>query len=1125
LQYKSTSIPPDLKKIKVQLSWNHQFSYAGFYAAKEQGYYKEVGLEIELIENNTIKGPDNLPLKSYDVVLDGLADVGVDNPDIAVLRYLGKDPVILAPIFQHSPISFLTLKSSGIENVHQLHEKRIVMDTLAADMVSFMLEEGFSPRECKIKGYNDNIQNLIDGKVDAITVYSINEPFLFQEKGIPYNIISPLSSGIDFYGDLLFSTSKYVKTNPELIDKFLKATFKGWKYAMSHTDEMIDLVYLKYSQKYSKEHLKFQANQLQRFILSDVIELGYNNYIRWEKIIEVYKKTGIIGENFNTEGLFLRDYLEKEFEVNWTFIIIISLFVIISSIIILIFLRLLFKLRKEVANQKITNQKLAESENENNLLTENIQDVVWILDPDNLKITFISPSVYSLTGFTPEEIIDKPIELSFTNDGVNTIKSIIRSKMINYNQADNDYYIEMIEQPCKDGSAIWTEVVGKLFIDRKDNKFKFLGVSRDISQRLQSELELNKLFRATDESPIGIFITDNNGNIEYVNNKYCEITGYKKYELIGKSPKIMKSGKQNVEFYSDLWNTIINGNEWRGEFINKKKDGSHYIESAIITPIIDENNKITHFISIKEDITESRRIQQALIESENRLQIMIETSPDGIVTTSYDGIITTASQQFHLMLGYENQSELIGKSLLDFISINDINKVISHFNSVLSTESNSPIDCILIKKDGTNFYAGIKSNLMADKRIESNGIISIIRDISQKKMLEFDSQRFSNRLNSIIHTSPDGITTTNLDGLVISASKQAIRMFNYDSEDELINKSFFDLIHPDYHEMANYIHGEILQGVSYGSSEYMAIKKDGTLFFIEINVTLLPDEFGNPTQILLITRDITERKYAEEALKEGIQQKNHLIKELEKTSNQLTHTIATKDKFFSIIAHDLKNPLGNYRALANMLYESYQEYTDDERLELIEIIRASSENIYQLLENLLDWARAQKGQIKYIPDNFDISFAVNLTINVLLLSAQNKNITLVNEIPPGTFIIADVNLLTTVLRNLISNAIKFTNENGNINVSAIINEFDTIIAVKDDGCGMNSNTIDKLFRIDTNFSTLGTKKESGTGLGLILCKEFLDLHNGQIWAESDGENGSTIYFTIPNILKLKQVNL
>jgi len=238
-------------------------------------------------------------------------------------------------------------------------------------------------------------------------------------------------------------------------------------------------------------------------------------------------------------------------------------------------------------------------------------------------------------------------------------------------------------------------------------------------------------------------------------------------------------------------------------------------------------------------------------------------------------------------------------------------------------------------------------------------------------------------------------------------------------------------------------------------------------------------------------------------------------KEIKTQRDQLHELNVTKDKFFSIIGHDLRNPFSALIGLTKVLVAEFENFSTDQVKELLDSIYKSSENTYNLLGNLLEWARSQTGKIQWNPENVELNQVARSTVELLSRNAQQKNIRLQNEINGKTFVTADKNMLQTVFRNLISNAIKFTPDGGSITIHS--REIDNFIEtrVSDTGVGIGEKDIEKLFRIDTHFSRSGTNDEQGTGLGLILCKEFLLKNGGNIWVESEVGKGSSFIFTLP----------
>lgn len=240
---------------------------------------------------------------------------------------------------------------------------------------------------------------------------------------------------------------------------------------------------------------------------------------------------------------------------------------------------------------------------------------------------------------------------------------------------------------------------------------------------------------------------------------------------------------------------------------------------------------------------------------------------------------------------------------------------------------------------------------------------------------------------------------------------------------------------------------------------------------------------------------------------------------LEVTNEELAESNATKDKFFSIVAHDMKDPFNALLGLSDLLLKNYNDFTEKERQEFVKNINDSSAKTYKMVNNLLTWSRSQLGQIQFTPTRFFVNELIDEIVEVSALTAKQKDIQISKEIEDGLETVADRNMLEVVLRNLVSNAIKFTPRGGEVTVKArsvIKDQSESLeVIVVDNGVGIEKEYQSQLFGLSTNISTTGTENETGTGLGLIICKEFVQKHGGKIWLVSEKDKGSSFYFTIP----------
>lgn len=465
-------------------------------------------------------------------------------------------------------------------------------------------------------------------------------------------------------------------------------------------------------------------------------------------------------------------------------------------------------------------------------------------DEENWQVEYVSENI-KIFGYTASQFITG--EIAFLNI-IHQFDLPIFLKEVEQNRARNKTeFTHEVRIMTASHDIRW--IVIHFTIRHDKNTTDYQGIIEDITEFKESTEQIKKLSRAVEQTSATIIITNKFGNIEYTNPKFTRLTGYTFEEVKGKNPRILKSGETSSEEYKTLWKTVRAGNEWTGVFHNKKKNGDLYWEQASISPITNENGVITHYIGVKEDIT--------------------------------------------------------------------------------------------------------------------------------------------------------------------------------------------------------------------------------------------------------------ERKYTQEALKES--------------EAKLMHLNATKDKFFSIIAHDLKAPFNAVVGFSSVLADQIQKKDYDNIEKYAKIIQQSSGRAMDLLTNLMEWARSQTGHMEYNPEHIEIVGLVHNTIDLLNDVAKQKKISIIADLPEKMEIIADKAMLSTVIRNLISNAIKFTFPGGKIEVKVLLQSENIRFSIKDSGVGIDEENLKNLFQIEGKYSTNGTQNEKGTGLGLILCQEFVEKHKGVIYCESEIGKGSTFIFTLPHV--------
>jgi PAS domain S-box-containing protein len=377
----------------------------------------------------------------------------------------------------------------------------------------------------------------------------------------------------------------------------------------------------------------------------------------------------------------------------------------------------------------------------------------------------------------------------------------------------------------------------------------------------------------------------------------------------------------------------------------------------------------------------------------------------------------------------------------------------------------------------------------------------------QNKEAHNNLQRNEARLQAIINTTLSGVSILDKNGYHLFTNKTCEVIHGF-SQKEVLGKPLSMFAHPDDIAFGmQKIHEILTDQLEFFDGEFRLLHKTTRkIVWIHIVATRFPKMLQyDEKSILVFYQNITKQKEIE---------------------SKLIELNATKDKFFSIIAHDLRNPFVALMGLSELILYNYHSISEDDRRKKLEMIYESAQHTYQLLENLLTWALSQSGGITFKPSKVLLNEVIKNSIQVLYAAASNKSITLINNVGRAQYIYADSYMLETILRSLISNAIKFTPKNGLITIGTGDDKVGDYVEiyVKDTGIGIPSEMFDDLFQIDQDKIRRGTENEKGTGLGLILCKEFIEKHGGKIWVESNTDIGCKFSFTVPcnNIHKPKK---
>jgi PAS domain S-box-containing protein len=653
---------------------------------------------------------------------------------------------------------------------------------------------------------------------------------------------------------------------------------------------------------------------------------------------------------------------------------------------------------------------------------------------------------------------------------------------------------------CK-GNTIIVRESARMINDQDGNLICFEGMVEDITEWKSAETALKASEQRSrallDAIPDLMFRLDKNGT--YLDYKAAQSElFYQNNDIIGKNNREL-----TPQWFADLVDEKISlafssGKIQEFEYqLTIPGKGVQDYEARMAPSGNDE------VMTIVRNITEQKRARLKIAESEANLRASMEATSDVFVLLDKNGTVIE-SNEFHAKRLGMTRKELLGKNVFEFLpeEIGSIRK--QHVEQVIKT--NEPFF-------GEDFRAG-HWNEFAIYPIFIDGspidrVVVYSRDITERKKNELLLAESEAKYRSLFENMTQGVFYQSANGKVIDANKASLEIFGISRNQFLGIDSYhprwkiFDeagmLLPPEKHpSMVSLLEGK------------PSINSLIGVFIPELNrykwmiVNAIPQFQKNetkPYQVFVTLQDITALKEAEEAL--------------HRSEQNLRELNSSKDKFFSIIAHDLKSPFNSIIGLSDLLVEQLKEKDYDGIDEMAEMILKSSNHAHDLLTNLLEWSRMQTGRMQFEPLFVELVALTNENIKLLKQSAEQKHISIEKQMPAIAPLLCDKNMINTVIRNLISNAVKFTPENGRILISIKAKPAEIEISVTDTGMGISAENLNKLFRIDSNFSTPGTNRETGTGLGLLLCKEFIQKHNGKIMVESEPGKGSIFTFTLP----------
>ncbi|MDO9269550.1 MAG: ABC transporter substrate-binding protein [Methylobacter sp.] len=606
-----------LQRVTLQLKWKHQFQFAGYYAALEKGYYRKQGLDVRILEG----GPERPPVRT---VINGGADFGVSNTQLLLERSHGAQVVALAAIIQHSPLSMAVRRDSGIRTVKDLAGRKLMIGPDDAELQAYFKQSGLGNNgSFQRQQHSQNIVDLINRRTDGLSAYTPDQPYALEQAGVDYLELRALDGGIDFYGDVLFTTEQQIKDHPEQVKAFRQASLQGWAYAIQHPDEIAELIHQRYATDRPLDRLLWEARRYRPFIMADLIELGHMSSRRWQHIADTYAQLGMLPPDFDFSGM-LYDSKPYDLQRLYPWLGGGALLLVILALFSAYVVRSCHKLR--IA--KLTLDKLVSNAPG---MTYQFQ-----LNADGSScFPFASKGITDVFGIEAKTVKHDAtaIFLLLHPDDIDSVWESIRNSAQQMTDCMQQF---RVIHPQK--GEIWLE--SHSTPERLNgDAVLWHGFVCDITDRKHAEQTLqnseNRFRQMFEPIPVAYQSLDIEGHYLDLNNKMAEMLGYSREQLLGRcfGDFWIETAKEQFPL---VFNTFKTAQHVGSELQLRRKDGSTL--TVLIDGRIqrDVNGEFMRTHCILWDISERKHIEDKLVESKTAAEDANKAKSDFLSHMSHE---------------------------------------------------------------------------------------------------------------------------------------------------------------------------------------------------------------------------------------------------------------------------------------------------------------------------------------------------------------------------------------------------------------------------------------------------------------------------------------------------------
>ncbi|WP_296002641.1 PAS domain S-box protein [Rugamonas sp.] len=841
------------EKVAIQLQWQHQFQFAGFYAAQDKGYYRDVGLDVSLIE----APPGVNPIEN---VVDGHAQYGVGNSSLLLARGLGQPLVVLASIFQHSP-SVLLVRHDADGKRRPWTGSRVMLAQNNEELTAYFKKIGVRLESMFLVPHTYDLDELIGGHVDAYAAYITEEPYLLERSGLAYDIISPRSVGIDFYSDNLYTTESELREHPARVAAMREATLRGWQYAMAHQGEIADLIRARYPNRHRREQLIFEAQQTAPLLEQNLIELGYSNPARWRAIADTYIELGMLPPEFSLKGFL---YQPEAPHPLWRY-------GALGALALLLVLGAAAGWRSRRLTQALRGAEVRvdSAEQMAAFALEATGQGVWDWHIEQMRSTF-SDRYCEVLGYAPGAFPPAPGEWldQIHPDDRERVQRYVESYTLS-EAGDTAIHTSEFRMRCFDGG--WKWVQGRGMVMQRDaggRASRATGTLSDISERAAADQA--RVAAILDATPAAMMVADKSGLVHFANPACVRSFGYEDGTLVGRSieqlvPDAMRQTGRARELYSrpNLPGRVLSA---------QRADGWHFPAMVHLSPLRLSGQELT-VVSLR-DMTQRQRAEEALHASSERYRQIVQTAAEGIWMTDADDRTSFVNPTMARMLGYEVE-QMLGKPMGDFMDEAGRALLREHGRQRAGGQT-TQADVRFFHQDGAALWGLLSSTAIHADNGRHSGTLAMITDITARRQAESALRDSSARLASIFDAVTNGLVVLNGAGLVVESNAAAQRLLAHAAE----GAALWSGVREDgsaYEAADHPVQRVLADGVPVRDVVMGVRQPDGALNWLSVNAEPIHDEHGAVVMVVASLTDISYRKRSEDAVRKGEQRLQEII--------------------------------------------------------------------------------------------------------------------------------------------------------------------------------------------------------------------------------------------------------